>query len=217
MSAANIVSILKTTRDHAECVFEVELTGAMSVADGAVQVEVRVVQLGGATYWADVVSPTGAVMVRPPRAGDAGVAFAPLGDVSNLYFLGYIPLNAQDNAAPADELFLQLEQGQGWRVKTVGGAIVLEATGTTPGSGATLTLYPDGRFELVTGAGSYLRGGAGGTLDLGGTAGSLVQLVSDLITAITTATVPIGNPGSVSAVVNPQFASIAAQLAALKG
>lgn len=217
MSAADIVAIMKTTRDRAESVFEVELTGAMSVADGAVQVEVRLVQLGGATYWADVVSPTGAVMIRPPRAGDAGVAFAPLGDVSNLYFLGYIPLDAPDDAAPADELFLQVAEGQGWRVKTVGGALVLEATNTTPATSSSLTLYPDGRFELLTGAGSYLRGGAGGTLDIGGTAGSLVQIVSDLLTAITTATVPIGNPGSVSAVVNPNFALIATQLTALKG
>lgn len=210
-----ITSIMKTIQGRAESIFEVELTGAVSVADGAVQVEVVLVQLG-VTAWADVVA-LSPLLVRKPRAGEAGVAFAPLGDVSNLYFLGYMAIGAPEQPSPADELFLSGAQGEGWRVRAEGGAVILESAGSAPATTSTLTLYADGRFELATGAGSYVRGGAGGTLDVGGTAGSLMQLVIDLITAITTATVPIGNPGSVSAVVNPQFALISAQLAALKG
>lgn len=218
MSASDIVAIIRTTRDRAECIFELELTGGYSVEDGVAQVECIVTQ-NGARIWADVVSPMGVIMLRPPVAGEVGVGFAPLGDQSNVYFLGYVPLNVADDAAPANELSFLLGVGSGWRVKTQAGTITLEATSEAAGveTTSTLTLYPDGRFEVATSAGSFVRGGAGGTLDLGGTAGSLVQIVADLITAITTATVPQLNPGAVSAVVNPQFALLLTQLTTLKG
>lgn len=212
----HIAAGLVTMRAEAAQVYEVSCTGELAVEDGAAQVRVVIVE-SGAVVWADLLTPLGgpgAVAVRAPKADEPGVILCPRGDVGNAYYVGSQALSAAE--APGDaEWLLRLADGEAWRLKTSDGAITLSSTAT--GTNTTLTLQPGGAFELSNGAGSYVRGGAAGVIDLGGAAGSVLGVLADALTALTTATVVQGTPGSVSPLVAPQIPALLAQIQAIKG
>jgi len=212
----SILSTLATMKSEIGCIFEVTCTGELDLEGGTVQVRVVVVETGQA-LWADVLNLSGGAagaIVRKPRADEPGLIVCPRGDMSNAYFLGFTALAASEPAA-GDELLWRVGDGETWHLVTKGGAVKLTARSATGLISATLSLAPSGAFELTNAGGSYLRAQPGGTVDMGGAAGSVLGLINDLITAITTATV--ATPNGPQPVVNPAFAILKTQLGLIKG
>lgn len=217
MRSGDILGTLSVIKSRSLNIFEVVCTGEVSFADGQPQARVDVVE-DGSKVWADLLSPlsgAGAAFVRAPRAGEAALMACPRGDVGNGYIVGFITLSGAKAPAEA-EWFWRLADGETWRVRAVGGSLVLTA-GDAAGVKATLRLDPSGAFELSNAGGAYMRGGAAGVVDLGGAAGSALGVVAELMQALVAATVTPAAPGTPVPLIAPTIPALITRLRAITG
>lgn len=201
-------------------------TGKHEVS-GAIQVEVELVD--GALVWCDVVMSLGGArgaLVRLPKQGDTGLIALCDGDTARAFWLGYA---ASESASPSpqiepDSYAMIAPSGEAIKIRASNAAVMIEsgAASVTLQSGevelktqgAKLKLSALGEVELSNASGAKLSLSAASFVDLGNNAASLVDVVRELLLAVSTGTVatPIGP----QLLVSPLWPSITAKLLLLK-